>query len=400
MPDWPIGWVQVKNEAGPGKHATASWLEICNTGGRTLDFTLHPAEKGDPMARLLVQEGNGEREFELVDLEINIGRELDNTLRLPDPSISRHHAVIRLGPAGYEIQDLQSSNGVLINGTKVASAPLRDGDRITLGQMQLTFVDPRPAVPESNPLGTVRMDPEAMARIWAGGAPPPAAPPVPAPVPAAPPSAAPPVPAEPPPAAPPASAAKPGPSLLHPYLPDLPDSAVPLRAADGTVVRGDFSARFLAGLIDASPMLALGIVGMVLTLGVMPGLGCVFGLLQLALAVAYLILTPLYWMRVGATPGKKIMKLRVVPERDPTGRIDLNAAIMRLLGYLANGVIALVIRDLIVRALPASGPQGPTAALPYLLSLVSVLPYLVILGPGRKALEDIFSRSIVIRVDR
>jgi len=141
-----------------------------------LDFTLESAEKGDPMAKLLVQEGNGAREFELVDLEINIGRELDNTLRLPDPSVSRHHAVIRLGPAGYEIQDLQSSNGVLLNGSKVASAPLRDGDRITLGQMQLTFVDPRPAAAEGNPLGTVRMDPEAMARLWAGAeasAPPP-----------------------------------------------------------------------------------------------------------------------------------------------------------------------------------------------------------------------------------
>jgi len=140
------------------------------------------------MAKLLVQEGNGAREFELVDLEINIGRELDNTLRLPDPSISRHHAVIRLGPAGYEIQDLQSSNGVLINGSKVAAAPLRDGDRITLGQMQLTFVDPQLAVTENNPLGTVRMNMEDMAKIQAGatietpvpegaGAPPPPAPP-------------------------------------------------------------------------------------------------------------------------------------------------------------------------------------------------------------------------------
>ena len=118
------------------------------------------------MAKLLVQESNGAREFELVDLEVNIGRELDNTLRLSDPSISRHHAVIRQGPAGYEIQDLQSSNGVLLNGTKVPSAPLHDGDRITLGQMQLTFVDPRPRRPD-NPLGTVRMEPEAMAKLWA-----------------------------------------------------------------------------------------------------------------------------------------------------------------------------------------------------------------------------------------
>jgi hypothetical protein len=71
-----------------------------------------------------------------------------------------------------------------------------------------------------------------------------------------------------------------------------------------------------------------------------------------------------------------------------------------MVGYLANGVIALLIRSLIVRVLPAAGPAGPTEVLPYLLSLVSVLPYLLILGPERKALEDIFSGSIVIRVDR
>ena len=49
------------------------------------------------MAKLLVQESNGAREFELVDLEVQIGRELDNALRLADPSISRHHAVAQVG---------------------------------------------------------------------------------------------------------------------------------------------------------------------------------------------------------------------------------------------------------------------------------------------------------------
>lgn len=145
------------------------------------------------MAKLLIQESNGAREFELVDLEVNIGRELDNTLRLADPSISRHHAVLRKTPTGYEVQDLGSSNGVLINGVKVEAGPLKDGDRITLGQMQLTFCDPRPTedlnppgtvrISEGmNPLGTVRMNLDEMAKIQAGGLPqPPAAVPVPPP---------------------------------------------------------------------------------------------------------------------------------------------------------------------------------------------------------------------------
>jgi uncharacterized RDD family membrane protein YckC len=375
------------------------------------------------MAKLLVQESNGAREFELVDLEINIGRELDNTLRLSDPSISRHHAVIRQGKAGYEIEDLQSSNGVLLNGTRVPSALLRDGDRITLGQLQLTFVDPPAspaAAPAGSPLGTMRMDPEAMARFRASTMDPAqaavqaamavaAAPAAPA-APAVAVAEAPAVPAAPQPQAVPG--VKPGPAFLHPWLPDIPDTAMPLRNPDGTVLRGDFFTRLAAALIDYSPMLVLGFLGSALTLGVHLALGSLFGLLNLALSVAYLILIPLYWMRCGASPGKKLMRLRVVPEADPAGRIDLNGAIMRLLGYLANGAIAWILRGILLRTLfplgglglVAFGMAGGFAAWALWFGLLSlgtgVIPYLLMFRSDRRALEDIFSRSIVIKVDR
>jgi hypothetical protein len=118
------------------------------------------------MAKLLIQESAGIREFELVDDEIQIGRELDNALRISDPSISRHHATLRRIAAGYEIQDMGSSNGVLVNGARVQSSPLVDADRITLGQLHMTFVDPRPAQEEADsPLGTVRINPSEMAKL-------------------------------------------------------------------------------------------------------------------------------------------------------------------------------------------------------------------------------------------
>lgn len=150
------------------------------------------------MAKLLVQESGAEpREFELVDAEVHIGRELDNALRIPDPSISRHHCVIRKGATGYEVQDLQSSNGVLVNGNRVQASPLKHGDRITLGQIHLTFMDPDAgadagatvaiqAMGAENPAGTVRMSAEQMAAIHAAS-------PKPAPEPAKPPVAPPPV---------------------------------------------------------------------------------------------------------------------------------------------------------------------------------------------------------------
>ncbi len=132
------------------------------------------------MAKLLVHESAGIREFEIIDNEVHMGRELDNTLRLPDPSISRHHCVIRKVGGGFEIQDLQSSNGVLVNGNRVQASPLRDGDRITLGQVQLTFQDPRPEVAATvaisameapPPTGTVRMSADQLAAIHTGKAP-------------------------------------------------------------------------------------------------------------------------------------------------------------------------------------------------------------------------------------
>jgi len=94
------------------------------------------------MTKLLIHEQAGVREFEVVDEELRIGRELDNMLRLNDPSVSRHHAVLRRTPEGYVIQDKNSSNGLYVNDEKVEEKALKDGDKITLGQLQLTFQNP------------------------------------------------------------------------------------------------------------------------------------------------------------------------------------------------------------------------------------------------------------------
>ncbi|WP_005037673.1 FHA domain-containing protein [Holophaga foetida] len=354
------------------------------------------------MAKLLVQESTGVREFELVDAEIHIGRELDNALRLSDPSISRHHAILRQVGNSYELQDLQSSNGVLVNGTRIQTSPLMDGDRLTLGQVQMTFVNPQPTEAISvNPLGTVRLSSEDVAKLQAtpGGAPDPlevtpqaelpVVQPSPLPPPAAPAVAPialalpPPTPQAPPPVAPnpapaptsfTASAANPAPGFLQRLLPPVPDDAIP------TGERGDFVTRLCAhvldGVIFAVPVIVLMIVGGVLTailariIG--PGvafLGCIFSLLYFVICIGYIIFIPWCWMKFGATPGKKIMKLRVVPEDDPYGRIELGPAVLRMVGHWVNGMIFS-------------------------------LPYLMILGAERKGLQDMFSKSIVIKVDR
>lgn len=333
------------------------------------------------MAKLLIQESAGAREFELVDQEVSIGRELDNALRLSDPSISRHHCVVRRSGEGYEIEDLQSANGVLLNGNKVASSPLQDGDRITLGQLQITFSDPVavPAPPAEepggsfSPLGTVRMNPEDMARFQAaaGGAASASEPPS-SPVSPVSPPVAPPLPPPPVPQAFQAVRAEdnPAPSFLQAWLPPVPDDAEP------TGERGDFGTRLVACLIDSAilmvPLIVCWFAMAILTSmfrgtpALILGLGCLGGLLQLALSVGYLVFTLWCWVKFGATPGKKIMKLRVVPEDDPTGRINMGTAILRAVGHMLNFTIG----------------------------------YLLILGNERKGVQDYLSKSIVIKVDR
>jgi hypothetical protein len=69
-----------------------------------------------------------------------IGRHADNELMVADASLSRFHAEITLEPNGYYvIQDLESLNGVYVNGRKARTAVLSSGDLIELGDVTLKF---------------------------------------------------------------------------------------------------------------------------------------------------------------------------------------------------------------------------------------------------------------------
>ena len=69
-----------------------------------------------------------------------IGRLSDNDLVLRDASVSRHHAEIRRHRDGsFEVLDLDSMNGVLVNGRRVKESALADGDWLEIGDVGLTF---------------------------------------------------------------------------------------------------------------------------------------------------------------------------------------------------------------------------------------------------------------------
>jgi pSer/pThr/pTyr-binding forkhead associated (FHA) protein len=54
------------------------------------------------------------------------------------PLVSRLHCRITAGAADLEVIDLESTNGTYVNGERVDRAPLRAGDRLGVGRVELT----------------------------------------------------------------------------------------------------------------------------------------------------------------------------------------------------------------------------------------------------------------------
>src|SRR4029077_3126812 len=60
-------------------------------------------------------------------------------IAVPDYEISRKHLSVRRQPAGWEVADLASKNGISVNGEPVRVATLTDGDVIEAGGTLLMF---------------------------------------------------------------------------------------------------------------------------------------------------------------------------------------------------------------------------------------------------------------------
>ena len=96
-----------------------------------------PAELGleRELAYLVV---GGER-HELRKRRTVIGRSKDSDLQLDDPNASRRHAEVRQEGTAYWIVDLDSTNGLEVNGRRAKRAKLDAGDRVTIGSTDLVF---------------------------------------------------------------------------------------------------------------------------------------------------------------------------------------------------------------------------------------------------------------------
>jgi pSer/pThr/pTyr-binding forkhead associated (FHA) protein len=149
-----------------------------------------PAAKG-PMPEIVLYLGDKQLgTFSLAKGELSIGRQTGNDIFIDNAGVSRRHAVIKLSGDRSIVEDLGSANGTFVNGQKIASHELRDGDEIMVVKHRMVYRIPKEKVeppkvetPEESGVKTMFVDAAAIAAAMAArGAPgKPAAPPAPKP---------------------------------------------------------------------------------------------------------------------------------------------------------------------------------------------------------------------------
>ena len=323
----------------------------------------------------------------LAGKEVLIGRGKENGIVLEDTAVSRHHARIVEEPDGHVLVDNNSANGSWVNGQRVTEQRLKPGDQIRVGKTVFEIQG------VYDPEGTALLDVQGMGMSMKPGpapapAPPPpvhapvaaAAPPPPAPRPYEPPTVPEPVPMRrpappptpipvpapvparpapmPPPPAPAPMAGRPAPAppasgRQAPMPPaPAPAPAPPAYFGDEAPIEGEpagFWIRFAAYLIDSIIISVLmGIIWVPTTFLTMrsamsesgPGplaaiLPFLAFLLSMAASLGYVLW---FWATKGATPGKKMLGLRIVRE-DGEEPLGWGTAFMRLVGYMVSGFI-------------------------------------------------------------
>jgi hypothetical protein len=91
------------------------------------------------MPKLIVKSGSqAGRQIELPPGAHRVGRNPDNSIHIPEPSISSFHCEIHAAAIATSVHDLGSTNGTFINRKPVIKGMLQNGDTLTLGDIDFT----------------------------------------------------------------------------------------------------------------------------------------------------------------------------------------------------------------------------------------------------------------------
>lgn len=102
------------------------------------------------MAKLvLLSAGMTGRTHELKAEKTTVGRVEDNSFQIAEPSVSSHHCEVMVRGNDIIVKDLNSTNGTFINGEKVTEGPLKPGQILRLGQIEMRLeTDAPPPAPK------------------------------------------------------------------------------------------------------------------------------------------------------------------------------------------------------------------------------------------------------------
>ncbi|MGE3165103.1 MAG: FHA domain-containing protein [Planctomycetota bacterium] len=99
---------------------------------------------------------NGEKRIVRFTDTIVIGREPTNGVVIQDPMSSRRHCQLKREGGRFFLEDLESSNGTLLNGRRASRVELADGDRIEVGEVAVTFSLGETSATDGNASGAAR----------------------------------------------------------------------------------------------------------------------------------------------------------------------------------------------------------------------------------------------------
>ena len=108
------------------------------------------------MIRLTVTTGGTSKEYALAEEMISIGRSSENLIKLEDAKASRRHATIFRSEGAYRVSNLESKNGIILNGRMTDAGPIEVGTVIQIGETQISVTAIELPKPAELPVPTAR----------------------------------------------------------------------------------------------------------------------------------------------------------------------------------------------------------------------------------------------------
>lgn len=140
-----------------GRIPPVPWGTVAEPRSQQYDGVV--AEEAMPLLVIHDPDTGERREVEFDEDSLVVGRSAKAAVRIRHKAVSKFHAAIRRNPGGYSLVDLDSSNGIRLNRVRVKEAPLKNGDRILLGIVPVTFFSSRDEMLAGEKAGTAARRP-------------------------------------------------------------------------------------------------------------------------------------------------------------------------------------------------------------------------------------------------